>query len=233
LRHTPEVRRLLERRRLLQSAAAGTVLAALGGFAVLLGDSAAANAETRADGRPRVPPGQHVIKRLKPMGGDEGDPTASAWRLRVHGAVENPFELDFDGLLAMTQTELATDVHCVTGWSVLGASFKGVLLSAIAERAQPKKKARHVIFEGAHGYTANVPLREALAPNVMIAHRLDDKPLSAAHGAPVRAIVPELYFWKSAKWLEGIRFQKKDEPGFWEVRGYNNHGDPWKEERYG
>jgi DMSO/TMAO reductase YedYZ molybdopterin-dependent catalytic subunit len=223
----------LERRLFLQGAAAGTVVAVLGGLGVVLGDDCAAYAETRPDGRPRVPPGQRVIQRLKPMGGEEGDPDPKAWRLRVHGDVDNPFELDFDGLLAMEQTKLSLDVHCVTGWTVLGAGFAGVRLAALAERAQPKKKARHVVFEAAHGYTANTTLREASRDDVLIAHRLDGKPLAAQHGAPVRAVVPNLYFWKSPKWLTGIRFQKKDEPGYWEVRGYHNHADPWTEERYG
>jgi len=102
----------------------------------------------------------------------------------------------------------------------------------LAKRAKLKKTARHVVFEAAHGYTANVPLGEALKPNVMIAHRLDGRPLQRAHGAPVRNVVPDLYFWKSAKWLTGIRFVTRDEPGYWERRGYNNHGDPWLEERY-
>jgi DMSO/TMAO reductase YedYZ molybdopterin-dependent catalytic subunit len=77
-----------------------------------------------------------------------------------------------------------------------------------------------------------VLLRDGLAPTVMVAHRLDGTPLARAHGSPVRAIVPDLYFWKSAKWLTGIRFTREDEPGYWETRGYNNHADPWKEERY-
>jgi DMSO/TMAO reductase YedYZ molybdopterin-dependent catalytic subunit len=136
-------------------------------------------------------------------------------------------------LLAMDQTEQRLDVHCVTGWSVLDAKWRGVALAALASRVGVQKAARYVIFEGAHGYSANVPLREALQPQVMIAHRLDGRSLGRAHGAPVRAVVPELYFWKSAKWLTGIRFVARDRPGYWERRGYHNHGDPWKEERYG
>ena len=87
-------------------------------------------------------------------------------------------------------------------------------------------------FEAAHGYTSNVMLRDALAPNVMIAQKLEGAPLPRAHGGPLRAVVPQLYFWKSAKWLTGIRFVAHDEPGYWETRGYNNHADPWREERY-
>ncbi len=230
-----ELERLMARRRFIEQAAAGTVLTALcGGLYVLLDDSLTreARAQTRPDGRSRVPPGQKVIKKLKPMGGEEGDPGPGAFKLHVHGEVDNEFTVDFKELGAMTQTVQKSDVHCVTGWTVLDAEWTGVTMKELAERAKVKKSARYVIFEGAHGYTANVSLREALKPASMVAHRLDDKALAAAHGAPVRAVVPDLYFWKSSKWLTGIRFVAKDEPGYWEVRGYNNHGDPWKEERY-
>jgi DMSO/TMAO reductase YedYZ molybdopterin-dependent catalytic subunit len=108
-----------------------------------------------------------------------------------------------------------------------------VRVADLAARAKVKPSAHHVIFEAANGYTSNVLLREALAPDVLVAHRLDGTPLSRDHGAPARALVPSLYFWKSAKWVQGIKFVSQDEPGFWEVRGYHNHADPWKEERYG
>ena len=150
----------------------------------------------------------------------------------MHGEVEDPFTIDFADLVAMDNTLLRADVHCVTGWSVLGAKWRGVKIKALAEKAGLKRTARHVIFEAAHGYTANVRLRDALADDGLVTWELDDKPLARTHGSPVRALVPDLYFWKSAKWLTGIKFVERDEPGFWEVRGYNNHADPWKEERY-
>jgi DMSO/TMAO reductase YedYZ molybdopterin-dependent catalytic subunit len=133
----------------------------------------------------------------------------------------------------MQQTSISADVHCVTGWSVMDAKLKGVLMSDLAARAKLKPSARHVVFEGAHGYTANVPLREALGPKVIVARELEGAPLPRTHGGPLRAVVPDLYFWKSAKWLIGVRFVARDEPGYWETRGYHNHGDPWREERYG
>ena len=229
----PHLEKTLARRRFIQSAGAGTVVAALGGLYVLSDElTRDAQAQKREDGRPRLPPGQRVLKALRPMGGEPGDPSPGAYRLRVHGAVDAPFELSFAELLALPQTELELDVHCVTTWSVLGAKFKGVLVRDLAERAQLKKTARYVIFEAAHGYTSNISLRDAQKPNVLVASQLDGAPLPRAHGAPVRAIAPEFYFWKSAKWLTGIRFSEHDEPGYWETRGYNNHADPWKEERY-
>jgi DMSO/TMAO reductase YedYZ molybdopterin-dependent catalytic subunit len=226
----------MQRRTFLHALTAGTVVVALGGGAYVLADSEEerrARATPRPDGRSRLPPSQYLLKRLRPMGGDEGDPSPGGWRLQVHGEAENPFTIDFAGLLAMPQVEQECDVHCVTKWSVLGAHFTGVRVADLAERAKVRPNAHHVIFEAAYGYTSNVPLREALAPNVLVAHRLEGTPLARAHGAPVRALVPDLYFWKSAKWLTGIRFTSQDQPGYWETRGYHNHADPWKEERYG
>lgn len=232
----PAARRSWDRRQFLQAAAAGTTIVALGGsLFVLAGDDLTreAQAQKRADGRPRLPPGQRVITYLKDMGGAEGPGDARSFRLRVHGAVKQPFVLDYAQLLALPQVEQAADVHCVTAWSLLDSVWKGVTVATLAERAGVKGEARHVIFEAAHGFTANVPLAEATAPSVMVTYRRNGKPLPRAHGAPVRALVPDLYFWKSAKWLTGIKFVTRDEPGYWEVRGYHNHADPWREERHG
>ena len=224
----------LERRRLIRWAANGTALAVLGGYYVISDDlTGVAQAQTRKDGRPRLPPGQRVLKAWKPMGGEPGDPSLEHFRLKVSGEVEAPYTLSYADLLAMPQTMQTVDVHCVTGWSVMDAKVKGVLFSELAARAKPKPSARHVIFEAAHGYTSNVSLREAMAAKVMVARELEGAPLPRAHGGPLRALVPDLYFWKSAKWLTGIRFVARDEPGYWETRGYHNHGDPWREERYG
>lgn len=224
---------LRSRRRFVREAAAGTVVAALGGLYYFSEPAhGGPELEARKDGRARVPPGQRVIRSLKPMGGEPGSALRKDFKLSISGEVEEPFEVTFEQLLEVGATEALADVHCVTGWSVLGARFRGVRLDALAARAKPKPSARHIVFEAAHGYTANVPLREALAPNVLVAYELDGQPLRQPHGAPVRALVPDLYFWKSPKWLTGIRFTSRDEPGYWERRGYNNHGDPWREERY-
>ncbi len=213
---------------------AGTVLTVLGGAYVVLDDKTTREARKLKlpDGRPRLPPGQSLIARLRPMGGQEGDPSPSAFKLRVHGAVENPFEIDFAALLAMPQVTQTCDVHCVTKWSLFDSHWTGVRIADLAERAKVRASAHHVIFEAARGYTANLPLHEALRPNALVAHQYEGNPIPRAHGAPVRALVPNSYFWKSAKWLTGIRFSEVDEPGYWETRGYNNHADPWKEERY-
>ena len=229
----PELQRSIERRHFLRMAATGTVLAALGGGTYVLASPDDPRAkEKRKDGRPRLPPGQRIIDALKPMGGDPGDPSPSAFRLKVYGEVEAPVDLDFAALLALPQTEQLCDVHCVTGWSALDVKWTGVQVAHLAKVAKVKDTARHVIFEAANGYTANVRIAEATAPNVLVAHRLAGNAIPRPHGPPVRGLVPDLYFWKSAKWLTGIRFVHADRPGYWETRGYNNHADPWTEERY-
>lgn len=231
----PELKPAWDRRSFLKTAAIGTVFVAAGGALVRIASddlTRQARAARRPDGRPRLPPGQRVIERLKPMGGAEGNATVRTFKLRVHGEVKTPFELDYAALLKLPQVEREADVHCVTGWSMLGGVWKGVQLSVLAERAGVTGDARHVILEAAHGYTANVPLAEATRDDCLVTYRLDGKPFARQHGAPVRALIPDLYFWKSAKWLTGVRFVRRDAPGYWEVRGYHNHADPWKEERY-
>lgn len=224
----------MARRDFIRAAAAGTVITALGGASwVLAADDDPRTKQKRPDGRVRLPPGQRLLSSMKPMGGEPGDPSPSNFKLRVHGEVEKPFEIDFKGLLALPQTDLVADVHCVTSWSAFDVPWTGVQVAVLAKMARLKSSARHVIFEAAQGYTANVRLAEAIAPNVIIAHKLAGKAIPRPHGPPVRGIVPDLYFWKSAKFITGLRFVAKDEPGYWETRGYHNHADPWAEERYG
>ncbi len=214
----------------------GTTVLALGGATYTFAsseDEKKARATKRPDGRPRLPPDQYLLERIRPMGGTSGDPSPGGWKVQVSGDIDNPFTLDFAELLKMPQVEQTCDVHCVTKWTVLDSKWTGVRLADIAARAKLQKSVRHVIFESTAGYTSNIRIGEALRPEVILAHKYEGSPLARAHGAPVRAVVPDLYFWKSAKWLTGIRFSNVDRPGYWEVRGYHNHADPWSEERYG
>ncbi len=231
----PELKKAWDRRQFIKSAAAGTAFMALGGTLLRIAAddlTKQARAEKRADGRPRLPPGQRALEALRPMGGDEGDGDVRTFKLKVHGHVKTPFELDYTQLLQLPQVTKEADVHCVTGWSLIGGLWKGVQVALLAEKAGLKDGVKHVIFEAAHGYTATVPLKEATGDTSLITYRLNGKPFSRSHGAPVRGLIPDLYFWKSAKWITGVRFSKEDKPGYWEVRGYHNHADPWKEERY-
>jgi DMSO/TMAO reductase YedYZ molybdopterin-dependent catalytic subunit len=230
----PELKQSLERRRFFKTAAAGTVVIAFGGGTyVLAQDNDPRAKQIRPDGRVRLPPGQRLLNALKPMGGDPGDPNPASFRLRVHGEVDNPLDLDFAALTAMPLTEQTCDVHCVTGWSMLDSKWTGVQIAHIAKVAKVRDAARHLIFEAANGYTANVRIAEALAPTSLVVYRYAGGPIPRPHGPPVRSLMPDLYFWKSAKWLTGLYFVARDRPGYWETRGYHNHADPWKEERYG
>lgn len=225
---------LQQRRTFIRQAAAGSTIAVLGGLYFFNdGLTDQARAQSRADGRPRLPPGQRVIERLKPMGGQPGSANPADVQFRIHGEVGKPKSWSYRELLAVPSVELALDVHCVTGWSVLGARFRGVRLAELADRVGVSDRARHAIFEAAAGYTANVVRQQALAPSTLIVFEHEGRPLARAHGAPLRAVVPELYFWKSAKWLTGVKFTHRDEPGYWEKRGYHNYADPWREQRYG
>jgi DMSO/TMAO reductase YedYZ molybdopterin-dependent catalytic subunit len=166
------------------------------------------------------------------MGGSPGTVTADNFTLRITGEVEKPLVLSYKKLLALEQVQLTCDVHCVTGWTLLDSRWMGVRLSTLMRLAKPGKEANFVIFEAAAGYTANIPITEARKENIIFAHSLFGQRLPKEHGGPVRALVPDRYFYKSAKWLEGIKFTAKDEPGYWERNGYSNSADPWKEERH-
>jgi DMSO/TMAO reductase YedYZ molybdopterin-dependent catalytic subunit len=151
---SPEVQSSLTRRSFISRAASGTVIAAMGGgmfYALSDRLTREARAMSLDDGRPRLPPGQRAIEALRPMGGTPGSPSVGDFRLKIHGEVERPFELDWAGLLAQPQAELELDVHCVTGWSLLAAAWKGVRIKDLAAAAGLKPGARHIVFEAAHG----------------------------------------------------------------------------------
>ena len=224
----------LSRRAFLAKAGGSLVGIGLPGVFVklLAQENVALAAQIRPDGRPRIPPGQQAVKRLYDMGGIQGNANPQDWQLRIHGEVEKPTTLTFQQLIQVKQIELTCDVHCVTGWTLLDSEWSGVRLSTIMDLVDLREDARFVIFEAAAGYTSNIPLVEARKNNVILAHSFFGKSLPRPHGAPVRALVPDLYFYKSAKWLEGIKFTAQDEPGYWERGGYSNSADPWKEERF-
>ncbi len=132
----------------------------------------------------------------------------------------------------MPSTKVGCDIHCVTSWSRLDNEFEGVAFSELLKHFSPLPSARHVMVHCYGGYTTNVSLQDLMADNVLLAYKHDGKELSPAHGWPLRLVIPHLYFWKSAKWVRGLQFIEKEQPGFWEMYGYHIRGDPWKEERY-
>jgi len=222
-------------RRAFLAAAGGTIVSiGLPGVFIKLSDAEQRTlaADTRPDGRPRLPPGQQAVEKIMDMGGAPGTATVANWSLRVHGEVEKPVVLSCQDLLNLEQVHILCDVHCVTGWTLLDSQWSGVRLATIMDRVHPRKSAGFVIFEAAGGYTSNVPMSEIRKENVILAHSFFGEKLPRAHGAPVRVVIPDRYFYKSAKWLEAVQITSRDEPGFWETRGYSNSADPWKEERF-
>jgi DMSO/TMAO reductase YedYZ molybdopterin-dependent catalytic subunit len=184
--------------------------------------------------RQGVPPGQIVTQRWPVLhaGSVPVDLTTATWTISLSGEVEAPSTLSYAQLLALPQSEITCDIHCVTSWSKLGMRWKGVPFSTLAGLAKPKPEVRFVIMECEQGFTTSLPTEALNDSDVLIAHTADGAPLMAEHGGPVRMLVPKRYFYKSAKWLRGLRFVSVDEPGFWEVRGYSNIADPWAETRY-
>jgi len=222
-------------RRAFLAAAGGTVISiGLPGVFIKRAQAAqrALAAETRPDGRPRLPPGQLAVEKIQDMGGTAGTATIANWRLRIHGEVEKPSVLSYQDLLKLAQVDITCDIHCVTGWTLLDSEWRGVRLAAVMDIVKPTRDAGFVVFEAVGGYTSNVPLSDARNADVILAHSFFGAKLPRAYGAPVRALIPDRYFYKSAKWLEGIKLTARDEPGYWESRGYSASADPWKEERY-
>ncbi|HVA38606.1 MAG TPA: sulfite oxidase-like oxidoreductase [Candidatus Dormibacteraeota bacterium] len=182
---------------------------------------------------PTVPPGQTVTEGFPVLHvGDIPTFDRVTWRLGFSGLCESPFELSWDQLLAMPATEWHGDIHCVTRWSKKETHWKGVLFRTLVERAKPLPSVTHVLQHADNDYTTNLPLAAMLGDDCLVAYEFDGAPIEPIHGGPARMLVPKRYFWKSSKWLTGLQFLDRDEPGFWEVRGYHNDGDPWKEERY-
>ena len=183
--------------------------------------------------RDRLPPGQLLVTDWPVLDlGAEPNVTPQKFRLDVDGAVENRVSLSLDEFMALPQAESVSDIHCVTQWSRYDNHWQGVAARSVLELVRPAPEAKHVIFHSFDAYTTNVRLEQFDQPDVFLVHMWEGKPLSRAHGGPVRVLMPRLYFWKSAKWLRRIQFTISDHKGFWEQRGYHNNGDPWDEERY-
>ncbi|HTW27510.1 MAG TPA: sulfite oxidase-like oxidoreductase [Acetobacteraceae bacterium] len=181
----------------------------------------------------RLPPGQREVRDWPVLDlGLQPDVTPQKFRLDVDGLAAAPLSLSLEEFLALPQTESVSDMHCVTQWSRFDNRWKGVAARELLARAQPLAAAQHVILHAHDGYTTNVRLDQFDQPDVYLVHEWDGRPIPRAHGGPVRVLIPRLYLWKSAKWVRRIELAAADRPGFWEVRGYNNNADPWREERY-
>lgn len=181
----------------------------------------------------RLPPGQHLVRNWPVLDlGQTPNVPKEVWRMDIAGLVDNPQAWSFADLLAQPQTRKVTDIHCVTSWSRYDNRWDGVTTHQLMDVVGVKPETTHVLFTSNDGYTTNMAIEDFASADAMIVHSWEGEPLTLDHGGPVRLVVPHLYFWKSPKWLRRIEFVDKDYRGFWEVRGYHNHADPWTEERY-
>ena len=181
----------------------------------------------------RLPPGQKLTTGFPVLDlGVQPEIPLNEWTLSLDGLVEKPAVLNWEQFNALPQVTDVSDFHCVTTWSKYDCEWSGVAFTTLFELVQPKPEARFVYFTSYDGYSTNVPLEMCLDDDVLVATKFGGAPVSREHGGPARIIIPKLYAWKGAKFVKTLSFLAEDRLGFWEVRGYHNVGDPWKEERY-
>jgi DMSO/TMAO reductase YedYZ molybdopterin-dependent catalytic subunit len=179
----------------------------------------------------RVPPGQYVTDDFPVL---SAGPTplilTENWRFTL--TTENGEEVTWtwDQFLQLPQEQITVDIHCVTKWSKLDTDWEGVSVDTLLDGV--KTSASFALAHSVGGYTTNIPLTDLTDGKAWVAHTYEGAPLRPEHGGPARLLVPHLYFWKSAKWVEGLALTTKESPGFWESYGYHIYGDPWKEQRY-
>lgn len=181
----------------------------------------------------RLPPGQRQVHNFPVLDlGLQPEVPLEEWRLKIGGHVENPVTLDWKQFTALPRFKDVSDFHCVTTWSQFDMEWEGVAFFTLAELVRPKPTASHVFFKSYDGYSTNNPLDVCMDDDVLIAHTWNGKPLTIEHGGPARVIIPKRYAWKGAKFIREITFLDRDILGYWEVRGYSNHADPWLEQRF-
>jgi DMSO/TMAO reductase YedYZ molybdopterin-dependent catalytic subunit len=179
----------------------------------------------------RIPPGQYLERGFPVLtAGPTPDVATADWTLKIDGMVASELEWSWEEFQRLPAEDVPCDIHCVTKWSKLGTSFRGVSLDTLFEAAEPLDA--YVMAYSYGGYTTNLAVEELSDGRAWVVTEHEGEPLPREHGGPARLLVPDLYFWKSAKWVAGLRVMDHDEPGFWEANGYHNHGDPWKEQRY-
>ena len=182
----------------------------------------------------RLPPGQYDTGRTWPVLTAEATPKlrTDAWTFTIEGLVEQKATWTWEEMQALPTSTYEGDIHCVTTWSKLAMTWTGVSVDTLLAAAVPLPAARYVLAWSHSGYTTNLPLADVVGGRAWVAWEAEGQPLAVEHGGPARLLVPHLYFWKSAKWVAGLRLLDHDEPGFWERNGYHDRGDPWLEQRY-
>ncbi len=190
--------------------------------------------EERVKSEGRLPPGQSLTEKFPVLTYGPNPPfNAATWDLRVWGEVEREMRWSWAEFQALPTVTLTCDIHCVTRWSKFDTVWEGVRFNDFVKLFGVKPGARFVIAHCDGGYTTNLPIEAMLTDDVLLAYKYNGQFLDPDHGFPLRTLVPQRYFWKSAKFLRGLEFSAADQPGFWEQGGYHNNGDPWKEERFG
>ena len=186
-----------------------------------------------ADVADRIPPGQHVVDDFPVLSAGPTPRIAlDQWSFTLKVGPKLLMTWNWAEFNALPQTKMTRDIHCVTTWSKLNTSWEGVLIDDILAAAGIEPPTSFVLAHCYGGYSANLPVADLTGGLAMVALRYEGRPLEPDHGGPARLLVPHLYFWKSAKWLNALQFTNRDEPGFWELRGYHIYGDPWREQRY-
>lgn len=179
----------------------------------------------------RIPPGQYLVEDFPVLTAGPAPYTPQAkWSFTIEGAVDQERCWNWDEFLKLPSEAITTDIHCVTRWSKLDTHWRGVSVDRLLEGTNPHGSFIMAFCDG--GYTTNIPLVEVTGGKAWVVYSYDKESLPIEHGGPARLLVPRLYLWKSAKWIRGLRILDQEERGFWELLGYHNHGDPWKEERY-
>jgi len=180
----------------------------------------------------RVPPGQHLTNGFPIMTyGSTPDIDLATWEFKIWGLAE-PKTLDWEAIQALPSHEFTADFHCVTRWSKLDVTWRGFKVKDLLALLDIDPAAQHVMQHCYGGYTTNIALEDLDREDNFFAYELDGEPLPPEHGGPLRLVVPHLYAWKSAKWINGLEFLSREELGFWERNGYHSHGEPFAEERY-
>ncbi|MEB3281904.1 MAG: sulfite oxidase-like oxidoreductase [Lyngbya sp.] len=180
----------------------------------------------------RVPPGQYLAKGFPVLTyGETPQISTEDWELKIWGSA-TPKTFTWSDIMAMPQSEFTADFHCVTRWSKLDVKWRGIKVIDFMKQVEVDAEAVHIMEHCYGGYTTNIALDDFLREENFFAHTLFDEPLPLDHGGPLRLVVPHLYAWKSAKWINGLEFLNEEALGFWERNGYHKRGEPWAEERY-
>jgi DMSO/TMAO reductase YedYZ molybdopterin-dependent catalytic subunit len=185
----------------------------------------------RRSSRADLPPGQYLTHDFPVLSaGPTPRVPLDRWRFTIASEGGERTSWTWEEFLALPSEDVTVDIHCVTKWSKLGTTWRGVAVDTLLEGVDTA--ADYALVRSYGGYTTNLPVEDLSGHKAWVAYRYDGADLEPEHGGPARLLVPHLYFWKSAKWVGGIDLSDDDTPGFWESAGYHNYGDPWLEQRY-